>query len=413
MRNIRLVARQEFLKNVRKKSFLFAVFGMPLIILGIMVIAIAAQVLAFGEGLEVNTLGFVDDADIIVESVAVPSQWISYSDKDTARAALDNGEIDAYFVITGGYRLTGTVSIYAYGVTPDTLQDDINNFLINNLTAEIETDAPPERLHDPVTFRLFLENTGRELSRAGIIGLFVIPIIFAVVLLMGLQFSAMYLMSGVTEEKTNHIMEILITSITPSQLLTGKLLGLGLLGLMQVLIWLLIGAVIMAVGGNNEFLSSVDFQPDVIALALLYFVLTYFMYASVLAGVGAVVGSEQESRQYASWLMFPIAMPFFFFSLLLFNPDSPVFVALMLIPFTSAMTLLLRLPFTNIPTWQIALSLSSLVISTTFMMWASAKVFRWGLLLQGNKISFRTLWRVLRGSPDAGIVPLQNQEKQA
>ena len=413
MRNIWLVARQEFLNNVRKKSFLFAIFGMPLIIGGIMIIAIGAQLFALGRGLEVDTLGFVDDADIVVESFNLPSGWVAYADKEAARLALNNDEIDAYFVITGGYRMTGNVNLYAYGVTPDTLQDDIETFIIANLTAALDSDAPPERLHEPVDFRLFLENSGRELTESGLLGLFIVPIMFAIILMMGLQFSSMYLMGGVTEEKTNHIMEILITSITPTQLLTGKLLGLGLLGLLQIGVWLVIGTLIMIVGGDNEFLSAVDFEADIVILALVFFVFTYFLYASILAGAGAIVGSEQESRQYAGWLMFPLGIAFFFFSLLLFNPESPLFTIFTLIPFTAAMTILMRMPFSVIPLWQIGLSLLILVATTLLMMWASAKIFRWGILLHGKRITPKTLWRVLRGSPDTGTVPLQAKEAQA
>src|SRR5688500_17658390 len=109
MRNIWLVARQEFLTNIRKKSFLFAVFGMPILIGIIMVIAVGGQILALGQGLEVNTLGYVDAADVIVESVAVPDGWLPYTDIEAARVALDTGEIDAFFVLPAGYKLTGSV----------------------------------------------------------------------------------------------------------------------------------------------------------------------------------------------------------------------------------------------------------------------------------------------------------------
>src|SRR5690606_27407420 len=140
------------------------------------------------------------------------------------------------------------------------------------------------------------------------------PVIFAMVLLMALQLSSTFLMSGVVEEKSNHIMEILITSITPYQLLAGKLLGLGALGLLQILIWIVVGLVGVSLGGNIAFFSGITLPIDFIVTVIVYFLLTYFLYSSLLAGIGAVMGSEQESRTIAGAVSLLIAIPFFFFS---------------------------------------------------------------------------------------------------
>ena len=410
MRNIWLVAQQEFMTNIRKRSFLFAVFGVPVLMGVIFAIVFFVQIQAEEGGIVAENIGFVEQLEVIsLES----ETYTEFNNIDTATAALDAEEVDVFFVVTPLYFTTGEVPLYSYGSVSAETRRAIRVFLVENLTSTIQTDAPPERLIDPVDSILFLENTQRELSFEGMIGLFIVPILFAIVLLMALQLSSTFLMSGVVEEKSNHIMEILITSITPYQLLAGKLLGLGTLGLIQIGIWLIMGVIGVQFGGDFEFLSGVVMPIDFIIVTLSYFVLTYFLYSSLLAGIGAVVGSEQESRTYAGIVSMLLAIPFFFFSVLILNPDSPIFTFMLFFPFTSGMTYMMKYPFTTIPLWQVLSSLSILAVSTFVVTWAVAKVFRWALLLYGKKPNPLTLWRVIRGTEDIGVIPAQSTDMEA
>lgn len=410
MSNIWLVAQHEFLSNIRKKSFLFAVFGMPLMMTVIFAIIFFVNTAAEDQGIIAEQIAYVDDADVIVSSD--DSLFLTFADKDTAQAALESEEIDVYFIIPPEYILTGDVSLYAYGAVSSETRREIRLFIVSNLTSNIETDAPSQRLLNPVNFLVFLENNQREVTEDGMFGLLLVPMLFAVVLIMALQLSSTFLMSGVVEEKTNHIMEILITSITPYELLTGKLLGLGALGLIQMLVWIVLSMIGLTFAGNMEFLAGVTMPLDFIIIILIYFVLTYFLYGSILAGIGAVVGSEQESRTYAGIISFFIAIPFMFFYTLLVDPESPILAGLMLFPMTAAMTYMLRFPFSSISFWEIILSLSILATTTLIVTWASAKVFRWALLLYGKKPNLMTIWRVMRGSSDIGTMPENSVNKE-
>jgi ABC-2 type transport system permease protein len=230
--------------------------------------------------------------------------------------------------------------------------------------------------------------------------------------MMALQLSSTFLMSGVVEEKSNHIMEILVTSITPYELLTGKLLGLGALGLIQMLVWIVLAVIGIQFSDNLEFLSGIALPLDFLVIVLVFFVLTYFLYSSVLAGIGAVMGSEQESRTYAGAVSLLIGVPFFFVSVLIFNPDSPIFTFMLFFPFTAAMTYMLKYPFTGVPFWQVMMSLSILTFSTILVTWAAAKVFRWALLLYGKKPTIKTLWQVISGRQEMGVVPTKSAEME-
>ena len=210
-------------------------------------------------------------------------------------------------------------------------------------------------------------------------------------------------MGGIVEERSNRIMEILVTSITPTQLLMGKILGLGLLGLTQLVVWGGAGLILMNVGQQFPFLNGISFPLDLMVVFVVFFLVSYFLLASLMAGIGAVVGSEQESRQFASLISLVLVIPFFFLTTFINNPNSNLALALSFIPFTSPITILLRMGFGSVPFWQIAVSLLILLVTTLFVIWASARVFRWGLLLYGKRIGIRQLIRVIWSSPEMGV----------
>lgn len=409
MRNIWLVAQHEFLTNIRKRSFLFAVFGVPILMAVIFAVVVFVQVAAIERGIVADTIGYVDQSNVI----AIEGDgFVEFADIDSATTSLDNNDVDTFFVLMPLYLQTGEVRLYSYGQVSEETRDDIEVFIVENLTNTIETDVPAERLIDPVNVDIYMQSSQRELTFEGIIGLFLTPVIFAMVLLMALQLSSTFLMSGVVEEKSNHIMEILITSITPYQLLAGKLLGLGALGLLQILIWIMVGLVGVSLGGNIAFFSGIALPFDFIVTVIVYFLLTYFLYSSLLAGIGAVMGSEQESRTIAGAVSLLIAIPFFFFSVLIMNPESPIFTVLMYFPFTAGMTYMMKFPFMQIPLWEVLMSLSILAVSTVIVTWAAARVFRWALLLYGKKPNIFTIFRVIRGNPEMGFRPTASAEME-
>ncbi|MEZ4671655.1 MAG: ABC transporter permease [Anaerolineae bacterium] len=212
-----------------------------------------------------------------------------------------------------------------------------------------------------------------------------------------------FLMNGIVEERTSRIMEILVTSVTPLQMLLGKILGLGALGLTQLVVWGIAGAVLIGAGQTLPFLKGVSFPLDMAVIFVVFFVLSYFLLASLMAGLGAVAGSEQESRQYSTVLSLVFVIPMIMITTFITDPNSPLAVALTFIPVTAPMTVLLRMGFGSVPLWQIILSLVILFASSVFVVWASARVFRWALLLYGKRITVREIWRVIRYSPEGAV----------
>jgi ABC-2 type transport system permease protein len=404
------VARREYFYNLRRRSFLFAVFGVPLFTF-FMWFIIFALMSNSEENLDhIAQVGYVDESGVLADPIYPEESdvsFVAYPTEDEARAALDAQEIGAYFVLPANYLRTGRVQTYSYSGIPDALETIIENLLLTNLSRDLLGDVPLDRLQDPVNLTIRVADTGRTLTEDNIPALIFIPLIFAFVFMMASSVTSGFLMSGIVEEKTNRIMEILVTSITPTQMLLGKILGLGALGLTQVIVWGIAGFVLLQLGQGVPFLAGISLPPDLLLLFLVYFILSYFLFSSLMAGIGAVAGSEEESRQYSGIMSLLFVIPFFFLVVLIQEPDSPLAIALSLIPFTAPMTVLLRAGFGVIPAWQLAASLGILLVSALLVIWAAARVFRWALLLYGKRITPRELWRVIRYSPGAGTVEAQ------
>jgi ABC-2 type transport system permease protein len=419
MNKIGLVARREYFFNLRRRSFLFAVFGVPLFTFVIwavifLVISDSEQNLK-----DVGQVGYVDQAGIISDPV-VPQDaselvipYIPYVSETAARQALDAKVIGAYFVLPENYLKTGTVKIYSYSGIPDALEHSISALLLSNLSQQLSSDVPLARIQNPVTMTVRVADSGRTLTEANLPVLIFIPLIFAFVFLMSSNVTSGFLMNGVVEEKTNRIMEILITSVTPLQLLLGKIIGLGALGLTQLIVWGAAGSVLIRAGQALPFLTGISFPTDLAIIFVVYFLLSYFLLSSLMAGLGAIAGSQEESRQYSSIMSLIWIIPFFLITTLINEPNGNLAVILTMIPFTAPMTVLLRMGFGTVPTWQLIASLTILLLTALLVVWASSRIFRWALLLYGKRPSPRELWRVIRQSPQLETVIAHTPQENA
>lgn len=406
MNKLLIVAKHELLTNIRRRSFLFGLFGGPIFTIVLMAVIFAVMSESETNTERIGTVGYVDYAQVLTEERSRPETFLVYADEDSAQQALDAGEIGAYFVLPEDYMTTSNVQAYSQGGMPSALRDQIRTYLRANLLGEA-SPALIERLNDPFSLAIHTTNNGRTVGENGAVFMFLTPIIFITIFMIASQTTSGYLMSGIVEEKTNRIMEILITTISPFQLLMGKIIGLCVLGLIQLGVWLVLAFVIGVLSNNIEALQGISLPPDIFVLSIVYFLLSYFLYGSIMAGLGAMIGSEQESRQYAGLFSIVNVIPFFFIVQLLTDPNGTLAVALSLIPFTAPATVLFRVAFTAVPAWQIALSLVILVITTILVTYISARVFRWSLLLYGKRPSIRQIMSALRPRSGMATTPTE------
>ncbi|MEQ8675065.1 MAG: ABC transporter permease [Aggregatilineales bacterium] len=416
MNKVWLVIKREYLYNLRRPAFLFAALGTPIFFIAIFVLSIVITSETQRDVADLTQVGYVDNAGVLNAGMMLedyPDLFSAYPDETAARAALDDGTVDGYAVIAENYMQSGVVNLYSYDGLPENMRSVVDQLITLNLTQGVELGLPQNLVLDSLEMTVQLGEGGRELNDEALIGLIIFPLIFAIVFVMATQFTSGFLMSGLVDERTNRIMEVLVTSVTPGQLLTGKLIGLFLLGLTQLTIWVGAGLAVSLLGRDVEILSGVILTPDMVIFGLIYFVLGYLLVASVMAGIGAIVNSEQESRQMAFFITFPLFVPYFFLVQFLLEPNDTIPVVLSLIPFTAPMSMMMRLGVTTVPAWQIAASIGLLLLTTVVFTWGSIKVFRWGLLLYGKKLRPREILAVLRGNPYAYSDPVIETTGQA
>ena len=261
---------------------------------------------------------------------------------------------------------------------------------------------------------------------AMIIGMITAFIIYMFIVIYGAQ-----VMSGVVQEKTNRIVEVIISSVKPFELMMGKIIGIALVGLTQFLMWVILTVVISMVAGSiigknidadtlqqvgqmqqmgMQPTSTQNLPPELESLVsaltgldfvkigglfILYFLGGYLLYASLFAAIGSAVDNETDTQQFSMPIMLPIIFAIYAGIFSAENPDGPLAFWCSMIPFTSPIVMMVRLPF-DVPAWQIILSLSILILSFLGTTWVAAKIYRTGILMYGKKISWGEMWKWLK-----------------
>jgi len=397
-----LILQHEFLYTIKKKGFIILTLAIPvLVLLGIGIFKVASNVVA--PPAEVTRIGYVDHIGgfaPLYEQTTI--ELIRLDSEDAATQALAAREIHEYFVIPADYVATGVVSRYVLEkelAPPPAVSAAIEGFLDSNLLA---SQVPPELIGRVLTPVRVLTTTltpeGTVAEDQGGFGNFIIPALFGALLAIALNVSANYVLQSLGEEKENRLMEILLSSVSPGQLLTGKLLGRGAAGLLQVLIWaismpLLLRLASATIGG---MLSAIQVPPGLLLLGVVYFILGYLLFAVVSLAIAAICSTVREAQGIAPLFTLAAIAPFWFVSLLMFFPDSPVWVVFSIVPFSAPVLMMLRLGLSDVPTWQLVASIAVLIASVSGGLWAAAKLLRIYLLMYGKRPRLREIVRALR-----------------
>lgn len=240
--------------------------------------------------------------------------------------------------------------------------------------------------------------SGQE--RKGGEGNFLVAMLFLTLLFIPSLVYGQEVMRGVIQEKTDRVVEILVSSMTPMELLTGKILGMAAVGLTQIAVWVAMGGLLVGSGLSQARGAGLDvsavLRPSVAFWFAVFFLLSYLVTVGVYAAAGAIVSSEKEAQQMLTPVVFVFLVPWFLLMPILGNPDSTLSVVLSLVPIYTPMTMFIRLLVSEPPAWQVALSLVLSVGTIGFLLKATAKVFRAGLLATGKRPTIPELWRWLK-----------------
>lgn len=418
------VARYEFIITLKRKSVLFVMFGLPLLLIlvmaGLNLISNAQQ----GDGDEADAggifsslvsnpdetfkpSGLVDESGLLAEIPESARQlFVVFPNEDAAAAAFANEEIADYFIVPANYLAEGRVDYF----TTESVMSEANEFreyaLYNLLVAAVVPDADistrvtnPTAMVDSVDVSAAADTPANE-ENFGVA--LVLGIAITVVFYMTVFGAAAYMLQSLGKEKENRVMEILLSSLRPIDLLVGKIVGLGGIGLLQATTWISIG-LLFASGENSPLqgmLNNLSLPSLPLSTWLLIganFLVGYLVYASLFAGLGAIAPNPKESSQAQFLVMLPILLPAWFISIFLSAPNSAFVVALSLIPLTSPLAMPIRMAVTTVPLWQTLLALGLAFLTGVLIIFLAIRIFQGRTLLSGRSLSFRTAWQAISG----------------
>lgn len=391
------VTRYEYLRHVLRKRFVLSILSVPFFILVTIGIGVVTGVL-INDWRPVGYFdrsGVLDDAQPPTEKETPFSRSIEilrFDSAEHAEQAVKSGEIQAAFIIEGNYMETGAVNVIVHEKLSDNASRYFHRFMLFNLLIDKPNELKQRILEGPdLVFRSLTDE--REFHENNLLGILV-PLLSGILLVIAVNASGGYLLQAVSEEKENRTIEIIVTSLSPNQLMIGKIFGNLSVGLTQLVFWALTGAggvalitrVFPDIGG-----SGLDFS--FLGLMLLTFLPAFVMIAALMAMVGATAAEARDAQQIAAVFSIPIAAPLWFLAILLEKPNSALAVGLSLFPLTAPATLPVRAVLTNLPPWQTALSIGLLVTSAMISVWLASRAFRLGMLRYGKSLSLRDLLR--------------------
>lgn len=434
MNKLGLIIAREYMSIVGRKSFIYLTLGMPLLFLLIMAVPIGLAYLN-DNGSDTQQIAVIDEtgryaaalhSDDTYNFVAIKGDTVTNAREFYEKA---NGSLDAIVIIPRDVDSTGTVNIFSEEVITPALASMVRRTLADTIeTAHLTAMGIPniqqmvEKAHVDVDVRSikWSEEGEQESSTSASMGLgFMLSLITYMFVLM---YGAM-IMNSVIEEKTNRIVEVVVSSCRPFQLMLGKIIGVGLVGLTQMAIWIVLLVIAGTVAGNMFGINSVSpdtISPEAMATAkdmgaiegivretlsinylpiilnfLLYFIGGYMLYSSLFAGLGSAVDQPSDSSQFTTPVIFIMLIAFYAGLVCMENPTGPTAVWCSIIPFTSPVVMMVRLPF-GVPTWQLVLSLVLLFVTALAIIWLAARIYRRGILHYGQKASFKDLFKWIK-----------------
>lgn len=402
MRKLLTIIKHEYTRHVLRKRFIFALLSVPLWI----VVAVGAGVLSVLLQTNPSPVGYVDHAEILegVDTTTVSADRLQaiefrpYLAEDDAQADLDAKIIQAFFVLPGDYLETLEVRLVFLEEPNQLVRSQFADILRagllkgqNPLVSQRVLNGPQLVIQATQDDRMMSDDEWFKIAAPIAAGIFLIVSVFT---------SGGYLMQAVVEEKENRTMEILATSLSPMQIMGGKVIALIGVGLTQVAVWGFFPMVVVLLArAFVPFLQGITVDWGVIGLVFLTAVPTFVFVSALMAAIGATVTEAREGQQVSSLITLPVMAPFMLISVLIVNPNGAVAIALSIFPLTAALTLLIRMAFTTVPAWQIALSTILLLASAVGSLWLAGRLFRTGMLMYGKRMGWKDVLKVFRSRP--------------
>jgi len=438
MKKIRLIIMREFLTRVRKKSFLVMTILGPILMASLWVIPI----LLMTQSDESRKVMIIDDSGLFFNKIKSHKSLLIFYDTiplHEAKASIDKGICDVVLYIPKTEVVLPTsaviysreqLSIQSQSYLQDRMAEIVEEMKMisagidKNILASIKTKI------NLTTIKIDEEGNEEKsyAEIAMILGIFGGILIYFFVFIFSSQ-----VMRGVIEEKSNRIIEVIVSSVKPFQLMMGKIIGIAMVGLTQFLLWVILtfglvtvaktvfsdqvkidqvenmvapgGAMVQNADKQSvqsgdediseilESLNSINYVVIIFSF-LFYFIGGYLLYAALFAAIGSAVDNEADTQQFMLPVSAPLILAIVVAQFMMMNPDGPVAFWFSMIPFTSPVAMMVRIPF-GVPVWQIGISMALLVAGFIFTTWLAAKIYRTGILMYGKKVNYAELWKWL------------------
>jgi len=426
--NVWLVIQREYVERVRSKTFLLFTLLMPALLAGsIMIPAKLAEIhadaakhiiivaddvalaAAVKQELEAppkatpqpqpsNSADSDQDSEtFVVDTIATPSQ----ASRETLRKQVSTGAIDGFLWLSNS-DLASHKATYSAREVVDfeanaSVRSAVRTGLVKQFLAQKGlTGAQVQALLAPVELNTVHISKGNEGASGKVVfftAFLMVMLLYVNVLIYGIS-----VMRSIIEEKNSRIMEVLLSSVSAKELLAGKIVGVGAVGLTQIFIWLLIGSVLSAPGilAAKSYFSDVHVPVSAIAWFGVFFLLGYLLYSTMYAALGAMVNTDQEAQQMQWPALLPILISIVLANLVLQHPDSPLSAWLSLVPFFAPILMFIRVVLEPPPIWQLALCLGLMVATIYGLLALSSRIYRIGILMYGKRPTLPELRRWLR-----------------
>ena len=454
-----IVIQREYLNKVKKKSFLLTTFGVPILFAAMYALMIFIMLRTEGDS---KRIAVIDNSGIVMEKLENTKQLtfkqIPETDPEAVKNRLGEYDADILLYISPLDSATKSVTATTYADKPmgmetaevieNRINDAVEAYRIDSYGIE-GLDQILSDIHSNIHLTSYtVDEEGKEtISQSEVF--MIISMVLAMALYMFIAIFSGMVMTSVIEEKSSRVVEVLVSSVKATELMFGKIIGVALVALTQFLLWIVLTGLIIGViggivgldkitGGMDESrtqmvqdmagtdmggatldlqaltdttavaegptgmqavigtLSSLNYT-EIIVSFLLFFLFGYLLYASLFAAIGSAVENEADTQQLQIPVTIPLLVGFFVAFYAFRAPESQLVWWFSMIPFTSPIVMLARLPF-GVPTWELVLSIGLLVLTFVACAWASAKIYKVGILMYGKKSTFKDLWKWLKQS---------------
>lgn len=401
--------KTEIINTVTRRSFLIMTFIVPIVGFALFMIVSkmnqsnpnALQNIISAPAPSQEAEGYVDHSGIITKlpSDIEEDRMIAYPSEDEARQALEDGEISAFYIIPKDVIENGEIILIKSDFSP--LSRNTEEWIMKwvfkvNLFGGDESLAA--RVNEPMYVHWVpLEPTVlRDDQDSPLV--FLVPYATTMLFYFIILATASMLLNSVAIEKQNQVIEVLMLSVTPRQLLSGKIIGLGLTGLVQTIIYTGVSYSLLKISGRTSSIAAAfDLPPDILIWGVVFFLLGYAIYASLMAGMGALMQNVRESTQATLVVIFPLIIPMLFMSALIQEPQGTMSLVLSLFPLTAPIAMMTRMAASTVPLWQPLLASGLMLVTAALVLRSVAGLFRAQTLLSGQEFKVGLFFKALVG----------------